>query len=105
MIDFRDEPLLPLTAAASLVPPARRGRKTHPSTLLRWILTGAKGPGGPVKLEAVRLGGRWMTTRSALQRFAERLTPDTVAAPPPPSSRSSTRHDDAVKAELDRLGL
>jgi hypothetical protein len=29
-----------------------------------------------LSLEATRLGGRWVTSKEALQRFAERLTPD-----------------------------
>ena len=106
MIDIHEEPLLSLSAAAALVPPARQGKRTHLSTILRWILDGAKGPNGKrVKLEAVRIGGRWMTTRSALQRFVERLTPDAGAAPPSPSARRQEQKDKADDAELDRLGL
>jgi hypothetical protein len=39
----------------------------NPSTTFRWVTNGAKGPGGRVvKLEAVRVGGRWITSRAAL---------------------------------------
>jgi hypothetical protein len=106
MIDIHSEPLLPLSAAAALVPPARRAKRTHPSTLLRWVLDGIRSSDGArIKLEAIRLGGRWMTTRSALQAFAQRLTPDVDVKPPSPSHRVRNRAEDAVEAELDRRRL
>ena len=76
MIDLTCEQPIPLAEAARLVPPGRSGRKTHLSTLVRWITAGAPGPGGQrIRLEALRLGGRWVTTCAAIQRFAESLTP------------------------------
>jgi hypothetical protein len=58
-------------------------------------------------LEAVRLGGRWMTSREALQRFSDRLTPrlggDDHTAPRSPASRR--RASERAAAELDNLGL
>ena len=38
-------------------------------TLLRWIKDGVQG--GRHKLEAIRAGGRWKTSRQALLRFLE----------------------------------
>jgi hypothetical protein len=108
MIDLTTESPIPLAAAAALIPPARNGRRTHLSTLLRWVLRGAKGPdGAPVRLEAVRIGGRWMTTRAALQRFTERLTPRLDGAPPPAARSDSARRQAGTRAaaELERLGL
>src|SRR5262245_37394674 len=109
MLDLTTETPISLAAAARLVPPARSGKQTHLSTLLRWILKGAKAPDGTlVKLEAVRLGGRWMTSRDAMQRFAERLTPRSapdaaeVAAPRPPGKRQ--RESDRAARELERAG-
>jgi hypothetical protein len=91
MLDLTAESPIPLADAAKLVPPARSGKRTHLSTLLRWVLTGAKAPDGQlVKLEAVRLGGRWMTSRGALQRFAERLTPR-LDSDPGPAPRTVAR--------------
>jgi hypothetical protein len=76
MLDLTAEQPISLEAAARLIPPARNGKRCHLSTLLRWITDGAKAPGGArVRLEAVRLGGRWVTSRGAIQRFAEKLTP------------------------------
>jgi hypothetical protein len=76
MIDLTREQKLTLVQGARTIPPYRDNRPTHASTLLRWILKGATGPGGRrVRLEAVRIGGRWVTSAEALQRFFERLTP------------------------------
>jgi hypothetical protein len=107
MIDFTSESPIPLAAATKLVPPARSGKQTHLSTLQRWILRGAKAPSGAlVRLEAVRLGGRWMTSREALQRFAEALTPkigDAALAPVTPANRQ--RAAERAGRELDRIGI
>ena len=74
MIDISTEQLLTLPQAARVRPHGRLGRPTHPSTVYRWISRGARGVAGVVKLEGVRLGGSWYTSREALQRFAEALT-------------------------------
>ena len=109
MIDLTTEPPVPLAEAVKLIPPARSGKRTHLSTLLRWILTGAKAPDGTrVKLEAVRLGGRWMTSREALQRFAEALTPslsDTPALPIPRAPTARRRASERAEAELNKLDI
>ena len=108
MLDLTTETPLPLADACRLVPPARGGRRTHLSTLLRWILRGAKAPAGDVvRLEAVRLGGRWMTSREALQRFAERLTPRLGADPAPPARTPAarSRSSERAAAKLQELGI
>ncbi len=38
MFDTTVENPIPLAEATKLVPPARQGKRTHLSTLLRWIL-------------------------------------------------------------------
>jgi hypothetical protein len=108
VFDLLEETPLPLPAAAAVVPPARNGRKTHVSTILRWILTGAKGPDGRrVRLEARRIGGRWFTSREALERFSCALTPatDTPAPPAPRSSTASRRASERAAAELEKIGI
>jgi hypothetical protein len=109
MIDFTAEPPISLAAAAKLIPAARSGKRTHVSTLIRWIRIGAAAPNGTrVRLEAARLGSRWMTSAAALQRFSQKLTPrldDNEAAP---TVRTATRRQAAnerADAELSRLGL
>jgi hypothetical protein len=75
-IDFTCEQPLSLAEAALLLPPGRKGARPTIGCILRWILDGVRGPTGErVRLEAVRLGGRWITSREAVNRLAERLTP------------------------------
>src|SRR4051794_30086728 len=62
--------------AARGLPPGRNGRPTHVSTIIRWITTGTISPAGEtVHLRAVRMGGRWLTTREWVDDYARRLTP------------------------------
>jgi putative transposase len=73
--DLLTETLLGLCEAARRLPPGRGGRSVSFSCVLRWITHGVPGPDGRrVKLEAVRVGGRWLTSVEALARWAERLT-------------------------------
>lgn len=104
MIDLSAETPLPLVAAAATIPPARAGKKTHISTLLRWILSGAKAPDGErIRLEAVRMGGRWLTSREALQRFAERLTPHVGDSPEIAAPRTSSRQQRGAERAGEKL--
>ena len=108
MLDLTVESPIPLADAAKIVTPARSGKRTHLSTLLRWILVGAKAPDGTlVRLEAVRLGGRWVTSAQALQRFAERLTPRADITPRPALRTESRRRraSERAGADLERLGI
>src|SRR5712692_3159562 len=62
-IDIQSEKLLPITAAAALVPGRHPGKPIAFSTVFRWLLRGAKTPDGRrVKLEGVRLGSKWFTS-------------------------------------------
>jgi hypothetical protein len=96
VLDITREALLSLTEAARLRPPVRAGRPTHPSTVFRWIARGVRGH----RLEAVRLGGSWFTSREALQRFAQNLSTSD-------GGTTSPAHGSAADAaaELDRIGL
>jgi Protein of unknown function (DUF1580) len=76
VIDLASEsPLIPLAQVPALLPPGPGGNPVHVSTVWRWVRKGLPVPAGErVRLEAVRLGGRLVTSIPALQRFAERLT-------------------------------
>jgi hypothetical protein len=89
MIDLRIEQPISLAQAAKLIPPTRQAKPVHVSTVLRWILRGMRG----VHLEALRLGGRWVTTQEALARFSEALT----------AKHSPERHH-AATATVQTLG-
>lgn len=46
----------------------------HPATVIRWILDGIQAGDRRIRLEAVRVGSRWLTSDEALQRFADQIT-------------------------------
>jgi Protein of unknown function (DUF1580) len=110
-IDLTAEKPLPLKDACHLIPPGRNGRRTHLSTVLRWVIRGVRATGGSVvRLEAVRLGGRWVTSREAIQRFAERLTPclddgDAAPALAPRTPRQRRKAADKAGDELAKMGI
>ena len=111
MIDLATETRIPIAVAAAEMPPGRNGKKTHLSTILRWIMSGAKAPDGRrVRLEGVHIGGRWFVTRESLQRFADALTPtfpddpaDAQPAPRSPSRRQ--RASERAARELEKAGI
>jgi hypothetical protein len=108
MLDLTTEKPIPLAAACRLIPPGRNGRQTHISTLLRWILSGVRGPGGTrVRLEAARLGSRWVTSREAIQRFSESLTPrlDAELSPSPRSPACRRRAAERAGQVLERARI
>ena len=61
-----------------------------------------------VKLEAVRVGGRWLTSRGAVARFVQALTDAATLAPTSPelsrSEAASLRAGERSGEELDRMG-
>jgi hypothetical protein len=86
---------LSLSAAGRLFPGHRGGKSVDPSTVFRWVTKGTRTPGGrPVKLEAVRVGGRWLTSRGAVTRFVAALT---AASDPTPSSTAPASRSPAVR--------
>lgn len=98
---------LSLSAAGRLFPGHRGNSTVNPSTVFRWLTTGAKTTCGQVvKLEAVRVGGRWLTSRGAINRFVAALTPtaNTPPAPPPTGSTAALRRAEAAGRELARRG-
>lgn len=91
--------VLTISQAAEYYP-----KKTHSSTIIRHVTRGIKTPAGVVKLEATRLGGRWVTTREAIDRFSERLTANCGAVAPEPTQ---TRKASTAKAKafLKSIGI
>jgi len=94
---------LSLSAAGRLFPGHRGGAAVDPSTVFRWVTRGTRTTGGaPVKLEAVRVGVRWLTSRGAVARFVAALTaasdPAPAAASPVPRRRASEKAAAALKA-------
>ena len=88
MLD-RPTDLIPLSAAADLLPRPRPGIKTHVRTVLRWIMDG--------KLQGWRLAGRWYVSRADLVAMA---TP--FHAPPAITSRGDIRRRREKAAQVLR---
>jgi hypothetical protein len=103
MPSILDENPFPLETACKQIPPGRGGERCHISTLVRWISRGVLSPNGSrVRLEAIRLGGRWLTSRAAIQRFCDALTPRTEDDSPPPT-RTERQADRAAEQSGKRL--
>lgn len=64
------EGALGMSAAARLLGTFREGRPTHPSTVARWHRDGVTlADGRVIRLEAIRVNGRLVTSRGAIVRF------------------------------------
>ena len=91
-----------------ILPRNREGNCINFSTIWRWAMKGIRGPDGRrVKLECVRVGRRWVTSREALDRLATALTPvtdETTSTPPrTPIARQTAARNAAKK--LKELGI
>ena len=75
--DLFAEGLIGAAEATAVVPSRPSGKKLHVKTVHRWLHHGCRG----VRLEGLRIGEAWYTTRPALQRFFERLTADAHGEP------------------------
>lgn len=101
---------LGMGAAAKLFPAHRGEGRARPSTIWRWITHGARtANGAAVKLEAARVGGRWLTSRAALTRFATALTPpssesNTTTTPPTRTEKARQRSSEAAVRRLTAAG-
>jgi hypothetical protein len=106
-IDVRRERLIGLRQLAEHVPPLRKGHPVNPSTLFRWIHDGVKlDDGSVVRLEGLRLHGRWLSSLEALQRFLLAQTPTLDEPGPLPRTPTARRRaSDRAAAELDRIGI
>jgi hypothetical protein len=108
MIDLQNETTISLSQAARLLPPFRRGRPVTLSCVLRWVLQGVKTPDGRrIRLDALRLGGKWITSMEAIQRFAEAQTPalDRPVETTPRSTTRRRRAADRAEKELVKVGI
>lgn len=106
MIDIANEKTVSLKDAASSLPTGRLGRPVGLSTIFRWIFDGVRTPNGIVRLEALKLGGRYITSIEALQRFADAQTPELDGREAAP--RSPTRRAQAAKKageQLSKIGV
>src|SRR4051794_33944068 len=75
------ETVLSYREAVLGVLPSTEGRTIHVGTLHRWRMRGLDG----VKLESLKIGGRWYTSLQALERFFNRLSGRAQAQPVDPT--------------------
>jgi hypothetical protein len=102
------ETLISLIQAARKLPPGRNGSPVSLGCVIRWVTKGCPAPDGErIRLEAVRLGGRWLTSEQALARFAERLTPrlDDHPAPMPRTPTQRERASQRAAEQLEAAGM
>lgn len=91
-----------------------RTNHLQPSTVLRWILRGLPdATGSRVRLEAVKRGKRWVTSRAALKRFFAALPQNIDSSASPrspltPSTRTADRRQreqEAARTALAERGI
>jgi hypothetical protein len=96
---------LNLGQAPRCFPPYRESRPVNPSTVFRWIMYGVHlRDGTRLRLEACRVGGRWLTSREAIKRFIDRQTPniDTDRAPCTSGPTQRTKRAERAGKELEK---
>ncbi len=96
-----------MSAAAKIYGTFRAGRPTHASTPTRHHLYGITLPDGTVlRLEAIRIAGRLMTSRAAVTRFVAVQQSDAPPASRAQSTPSVRRREATIAAtQLDALGI
>jgi len=90
--------------------PAAKGAEgtVNSSTVFRWVTRGVVGPNGDrIKLEAVRIGGRWLTSEAATNRWIIAMTPggSTNTVEPPRSPAARTRASENAGRQLEAMGI
>jgi Protein of unknown function (DUF1580) len=100
---------LSLSGAGRLFPAHRGNGKLDPSTVFRWVTRGTRTTGGrTVRLEAVRVGARWLTSRGAVARFVSALTaaadPSAASTVPPTRTPAARQRASAAIAKLKGMG-
>ena len=97
-INVFKEQLITFAELAKSLPRRRGDRPVHLATIHRWRSRGLKG----IRLEGVRVGGAWHTSREAFRRFTERLTAlVTSEEVSPPRGADHQSHIEADKSLRD----
>ena len=99
---------LSLAAVGRTLPGHRGNSSIDPATVFRWMKSGTRAANGAVvRLEAVRVGGRWVTSREAVARFIAASTTASSTDCPAPSPRPSgnaTQRAAAANKRLEAIG-
>jgi len=105
-----NEELIGLSALAKKVPSHRHAGKRGITAVAvwRWVVQGVRAHDGRiVKLETVKLAGRYLTSWAAFQRFIEAQSPQQTNVLPTPARSPGKRARAARKAtaELQAAGF
>lgn len=106
--DLSAETLLSLPQAACKIPSFRAGKPVSAQCIWRWIRQGVRVPDvGVVRLEGIRLAGRWLTSAEALSRFVAAQQPVDAEETPTPTRTDGQRRRASERAakKLDKLGI
>lgn len=102
------ERVVSLAQVGRRFPKSRRGKSAHltPSAVWRWVVHGiSAGNGQRIRLEAVFVAGRWLTSLEAIDRFVAAQQPATTSpdpgSPVPPLQSPAARRRAAEQAGLD----
>lgn len=88
-----------LKAYQECVPGHRGGSRCHTSTFIRWATKGVKAATGEVvKLRAVRIGSKWLTTDEWFAAFVEATT---AAHATPATAPAEVVRPRPTKAQVD----
>lgn len=105
------ESLRSLSQAAKRFPPARGSKPPSPGAVWRWIRDGVRTAENEIiRLEAILVAGRWLTSDEAIVRFVEAQQPKTIEVPAEPisqrhSHRATTKASTLAERNLEELGL
>ncbi|HEX4612611.1 MAG TPA: DUF1580 domain-containing protein [Urbifossiella sp.] len=98
---------LTLAAVGKLFPSHRGPGTMDPATVFRWVTNGSKATDGrAVRLEAVRVGQRWLTSRVAVARYVSALTglSTPISSTPVPTPAARQRRSEQAAAKLKASG-
>lgn len=107
---LHDEQIVTFSEAAKALPKVN-GRRPHASTIWRWARKGISG----IRLETLRLGGRFVTSLEALERFSitlaeiepsgSRTAESTVTTPKLRTDAQRTKAVADANRELEASGI
>jgi hypothetical protein len=101
-IDLQTETIIDaLREGPAYLGAGRNGKPPHKSFMIRAITKGSNGH----KLEALRVGSRWITSIEALQRWAEAQTAAKIPGTSKPTTVTRRGAAERATRELDRLGF
>jgi hypothetical protein len=96
------ETLLPIGRVAERFPGANGNLQLSSKAVANWIRKGADTPTRQrVRLEAIRVGSRWITSEEAVTRFLAALKGE----PAPPRKRNNPKRLERIKAAARAAGI